>query len=306
MNKHTPVLLNESIENLISNKSGIYFEGTIGFGGHTELILSHLDADAKYIGTDKDIAAYEHCKNKFKDDKRVELYNASFTNIIDISKIEFIEKFDGIFADLGVSSFQLDNKDSGFTFREDVQLDLRMDKSQGEPASFYLNKISEKELADIFFKYGEERNSKKIAQAICNYRLNDKIETTGQLKGIIEEFTPERFLNKTLARIFQALRIFVNNELDELEEFLEKAVSVLNSNGRLAIITFHSLEDRIVKNYFKEKTKTCVCPTEYPVCMCDTKPELKIVTKKPIVPSAEEVKLNRRSRSAKLRVAEKL
>lgn len=306
MNKHTPVLLHESIENLISDKSGAYFEGTLGFGGHTELILSNLDADARFIGTDKDIAAYEFCKNKFKDDKRVELYNASFTNIIDVSKIEFIEKFDGIFADLGVSSFQLDNKDSGFTFREDVPLDLRMDKLKGEPASFYLNKISEKELADIFFKYGEERNSKKIAQAICNYRLNESIKTSGQLKKIIEELTPERFLNKTLARIFQALRIFVNNELDELEEFLGKAVSVLNKNGKLAIITFHSLEDRIVKNYFKEKTKTCICPPEYPVCICDTKPELKIVTRKPIVPSAEEVKLNRRSRSAKLRVAEKL
>ncbi len=306
MNQHTPVLLNESIENLVSNKSGVYFEGTIGFGGHAELILSNLDTDAKYIGTDKDIIAYEFCKNKFKDDNRVKLYNASFTNIIDISKIEFIEKFDGIFADLGVSSFQLDNKDSGFTFREDVPLDLRMDKSQGEPASFYLNKISEKELVDVFFKYGEERNSKKIAQAICNYRLNDKIKTSGQLKGIIEEFTPERFLNKTLARIFQALRIFINNELDELEEFLEKSVSVLKKNGRLVIITFHSLEDRIVKNFFKERTKTCVCPPEYPVCVCDIKPELKIVTRKPIVPSADEIKINRRSRSAKLRVAEKV
>jgi 16S rRNA (cytosine1402-N4)-methyltransferase len=303
---HTPVLLNESIENLITDKSGIYFEGTIGFGGHTELILSNLDAEARYIGTDKDIIAYEHCKNKFNDDKRVELYNASFNNIIDISKIAFIEKFDGIFADLGVSSFQLDNKDSGFTFREDVPLDLRMDKSKGEPASFFLNKISENEIVDIFFKYGEERNSKKIANAICNYRLKEAIKTSGQLKGIIEEFTPERFLNKTLSRIFQALRIYVNNELDELEEFLEKSVSVLNKNGKLVIITFHSLEDRIVKNFFKEKTKTCICPPEYPVCVCETKPELKIVTRKPIVPSAEEIKLNKRSRSAKLRVAEKL
>jgi len=306
MNHHIPVLLNESIENLITDKSGKYFEGTIGFGGHTELILSNLDAEARYIGTDKDINAYEHCKNKFREDKRIELYNASFNNIIDISKITFIEKFDGIFADLGVSSFQLDNKESGFTFREDVQLDLRMDKSKGEPASFFLNKISENELVDLFFKYGEERNSKKIANAICNYRLKTKIKTSGQLKGIIEEFTPERFLNKTLSRIFQALRIFVNDELDELEEFLEKSVSVLNKNGKLVIITFHSLEDRIVKNFFKEKTKTCICPPEYPVCVCETNPELKIVTKKPIVPSEEEVKLNKRSRSAKLRVAVKL
>lgn len=306
MNHHTPVLLNESIENLITDKSGLYFEGTIGFGGHSELILSHLNDKAKFVGTDKDSNAYEYCKNKFNNDDRVRLYNTSFTNIINISKIEFIENFDGIFVDLGVSSFQLDDKDSGFTFREDVQLDLRMDKSKGEPASFYLNKLDEKELTEIFFKYGEERNSKKIANLICNYRIHNKIKTTGQLKGIIEEITPEKYLTKALSRIFQALRIYVNNELEELEEFLEKAVSLLNKNGRLVVITFHSLEDRIVKDFFKEKTKDCICPPEYPVCVCNTKPELKIITRKPIIPCAEEIKNNKRSRSAKLRVAEKL
>ncbi|MBU0473997.1 MAG: 16S rRNA (cytosine(1402)-N(4))-methyltransferase RsmH [Bacteroidetes bacterium] len=306
MNHHTPVLLKESVVNLITNKSGLYFEGTIGFGGHSELILSHLDDKAKFIGTDKDSNAYLHCKNKFKNDDRVRLYNTSFTNISNISKIEFIEKYDGIFVDLGVSSFQLDDKDSGFTFREDVQLDLRMDKSKGEPASFYLNKLAEKELTEIFFKYGEERNSKKIANMICDYRINNKIKTTGQLKGIIEGITPEKYLTKALSRIFQALRIYVNNELEELEEFLNKAVSLLNKNGRLVVITFHSLEDRIVKDFLKEKTKDCICPPEYPVCVCNTKPELKIITRKPIVTSAEEIKNNKRARSAKLRVAEKI
>ncbi len=305
MNHHVPVLLNESIENLITNNTGFYFEGTVGFGGHTQSILSHLDANAKYVGTDKDVVAYEFCKNKFKDDSRVKLYNASFTSIKDISKIEFIEKFDGVFADLGVSSFQLDNKEAGFTFREDAPLDLRMDKSQGKPASFYLNTMDEKELMDIFFKYGEEKNSRKIAKVICDCRVQSKIKSTGELKKIIEEITPERFLNKTLSRIFQALRIFVNDELGELEEFLEKSVSLLNKNGRLVVITFHSLEDRIVKNFFKEKTKTCVCPPEYPVCVCNTEPELKIVSRKPIIPSRDEIKNNKRARSAKLRVAEK-
>jgi len=303
---HIPVLLDESIENLVTDKSGLYFEGTIGFGGHTKAILSHLDDKAKFIGTDKDIDAYEHCKNKFKDDIRVELFKASFTSIIDISNIAFVEKFDGIFVDLGVSSFQLDNKESGFTFREDAPLDLRMDKSKGKPASFYLNRADEKELVEIFFKYGEEKNSRRIAKAICSYRLTNKIETTVQLKGIIEEFTPERFLTKTLSRIFQALRIFVNNELGELEEFLEKAVSVLNKNGRIVVITFHSLEDRIVKNFFKDKTRVCVCPPEYPVCVCNTTPELQIITRKPIIPSEGEIKVNRRARSAKLRVAKKI
>lgn len=306
MNHHVPVLLNESIENLITNNAGFYFEGTIGFGGHTQSILSHLDANAKYIGTDKDVVAYEFCKNKFKDDSRVKLYNASFTSIKDISKIEFIEKFDGVFVDLGVSSFQLDNKEAGFTFREDAPLDLRMDKSQGKPASFYLNVMDEKELMDIFFKYGEEKNSRKIARVICDYRSQTKIKSTGELKKIIEGITPERFLNKTLSRIFQALRIFVNDELGELEAFLEKAVLLLKKNGRLAVITFHSLEDRIVKNFFKEKTKTCVCPPEYPVCVCNTNPELKIISRKPIVPGNDEIRANKRARSAKLRVAEKL
>ncbi len=306
MNHHIPVLLNESIENLIVDNTGIYFEGTIGFGGHTKFILESLDNKARFVGTDKDSIAYKHCVNKFKDDSRVKLFNASFTNIIDISKIEFIEKFDGIFADLGVSSFQLDNKEAGFTFREDAPLDLRMDKSQGDTASFYVNSLNEKELMEIFFRYGEEKNSRKIAKAICEYRVSKRIKSTGELKKIIEEITPERFLNKTLSRIFQALRIYVNDELGELEDFLEKAVSVLNKNGRLAIITFHSLEDRIVKNFFKEKTRNCVCPPEYPVCVCNTKAELKIISHKPIIPCDAEVKNNKRARSAKLRVAEKL
>jgi 16S rRNA (cytosine1402-N4)-methyltransferase len=306
MKHHTPVLLNESIENLITDKSGSYFEATIGFGGHSELILSQLNADARFIGTDKDINAYEYCSKKFANDNRVKLFNASFTNIIDVANIEFIEKFDGIFADLGVSSFQLDNKESGFTFREDVPLDMRMNKTTGKPASYYINALSESELTSLFFKYGEEKNSRRIAKEIVNERVKNKIKTSGELKAIIEKFTPERFLTKTLSRIFQALRIFVNNELDELEDFLEKALSLLDKNGRLAIITFHSLEDRIVKEFFKNKVKTCICPPEYPVCVCDVKPEIKIITRKPIIPSAEEIKLNKRSRSAKLRVAEKL
>ncbi len=306
MNHHIPVLLNESIENLISDKAGNYFEGTIGFGGHTKYILENLNDNAKFIGTDKDSIAYEYCKNKFKDDSRVKLFNASFTSILDVSKIEFIENFDGVFVDLGVSSFQLDNKEAGFTFREDVALDLRMDKSQGDNASYYINSLDEKELMDVFFRYGEEKNSRKIAKVICEYRAISRIKTTGQLKKIIEEITPERFLNKTLSRIFQALRIYVNDELGELEDFLEKAVSVLNKNGRLAVITFHSLEDRIVKNFFKEKTKECICPPDYPVCVCNTKPELKIISRKPIIPGSDEIKNNKRSRSAKLRVAEKI
>ncbi len=303
---HTPVLLDETVEYLVTDSSGVYFEGTIGFGGHTKKILSKLTKSAKYIGTDKDSAAYDHCKTLFKDDNRVKLYNTSFTNILNISRIEFIEKYDGIFADLGVSSFQLDSKESGFTYRENAPLDLRMDKSKGFPASFVVNTFKEEEIANIIYKYGEERNSRSIAKRIAENRKARNIETTEQLRGIIEEITPSRVVNKTLSRVFQAFRIFVNDELNELEDFLEKSLSVLKVGGRIAIITFHSLEDRIVKDFFKQQTLTCVCPPELPICVCDTTPSLKILTKKPVVPTNEEIEKNSRSRSAKLRVAEKI
>jgi len=303
---HTPVLLDEIVEYLVTDSSGVYFEGTIGFGGHTKKILSKLTKSARYIGTDKDSTAYDHCKTLFKDDNRVKLYNTSFTNILNISRIEFIEKYDGIFADLGVSSFQLDNKESGFTYRENSPLDLRMDKSKGFPASFVVNTFKEEEIANIIYKYGEERNSRSIAKRIAEHRKVNKIETTEQLRGIVEEVIPSRVVNKSLSRVFQALRIFVNDELNELEDFLEKSLSVLKVGGRIAIITFHSLEDRIVKDFFKQQTLTCVCPPEFPICVCDTTPSLKILTKKPVVPTDKEIEENSRSRSAKLRVAEKI
>ncbi|VAX17947.1 16S rRNA (cytosine(1402)-N(4))-methyltransferase [hydrothermal vent metagenome] len=303
---HTPVLLDETVEYLVTDSSGVYFEGTIGFGGHTKKILSKLTKSAKYIGTDKDSTAYDHCRTLFKDDSRVKLFNTSFTNILNISRIEFIEKYDGIFADLGVSSFQLDNKDSGFTYRENSPLDLRMDKSKGYPASFVVNTFKEEEIANIIYKYGEERNSRSIAKRIVEHRKVSKIETTEQLRRIVEEITPSRVVNKSLSRIFQAFRIFVNDELNELEDFLEKSLSILKKGGRIVIITFHSLEDRIVKEFFKQQTLTCVCPPEFPICVCDTTPSLKILTKKPVVPTDEEIDENSRSRSAKLRVAEKI
>ena len=303
---HTPVLLKETIEFLITDKSGVYFEGTIGFGGHTKEIISKLSPKAKFIGTDKDSTAYNHCRTIFKDDERVKLYNTSFTNILDISRIEFIEKYDGIFADLGVSSYQLDNKDSGFSFREDSPLDLRMDKSKGYPAAFVVNTFSQEEIADIIYKYGEERNSRIIARKIIEYRIENKIETTGQLRKIIESVSNAKFVTKSLSRVFQALRIFVNNELEELKDFLKKSLTTLEVGGRIAIISFHSLEDRIVKDFFKQQTLTCVCPSEFPICMCNTTPSLKILTRKPVVPTDSEIDENSRSRSAKLRVAEKI
>jgi len=306
MNLHIPVLLKESIDLLITKKDGIYFEGTAGFGGHSEEILKNLNYRGKLIATDKDEIAFKHCKEKFQSDKRFTIYNTTFSNIDIISKIEFIEKFDGIFVDLGVSSFQLDNIESGFTFREDSPLDLRMNKNEGITAADVLNNLAEKEIAEILFKFGEEKKSRLIAKKIVEVRTKKKFETTFQLKEIVEKIVPPNYLLKSLSRVFQALRIYVNNELDELKLFLDKSINLLNKSGRIVILTYHSLEDRIVKEKFKYETLKCVCPPGTPVCVCGKEQRLKLVNSKPIVPSKEEIKKNKRARSAKLRVAERI
>ncbi len=303
---HEPVLLDESINLLVTNKSGIYFDATLGFGGHSTGILKKLNRHGRLIASDKDEEAFNYCKKKFAGEERFEPFLTSFTNIDKISKIMFIDKFDGILADLGVSSFQLDNADKGFTYREDAPLDLRMDRNSELKAADILNNYPEKEIARILFEYGEEKKSRKIASRICAKRLEKKIETTGELKRIIEELVPPNFLNKSLSRVFQALRIEVNNELEELKLFLKKAVDLLKPGGRIAVISFHSLEDRIVKEAFKYESLSCICPPEFPVCKCDKESRLKIITKKPIIPSKNEIDSNFRSRSAKLRVAERL
>lgn len=303
---HKPVLLKEVVDNLLTNLSGRYFEGTSGFGGHSKAILEKLNADAVLICVDKDIEAINHLKKKFKDENRIRLYNTSFTKIKTICKLESIKKLDGILLDLGVSSYQLDNPESGFTYKSDSPLDMRMDKNQPLTAADIINNYDEKELTDIFFKYGEEKMSRKIAAEICKVRSYGKIESTFQLKKIIAKVIGDRFLNKSLSRIFQALRIELNNELNELSEFIDKAVDMLNIGGRIAIISFHSLEDRIVKEKFRYEALTCICPPEIPKCVCGKKQNLKILTKKPITPSGNEIMINSRARSAKLRIAEKV
>jgi len=303
---HTPVLLKESVDLLTTKIDGKYFDGTAGFGGHSTEILYRISSKGQLIATDKDQSAFDYCKKKFVDDKRYSIYNTSFKNIDTISKIEFIEKFDGIFADLGVSSFQLDNVEAGFTFREDSSLDLRMNRQEGFTASDFLSDASADSIAKVLFEFGEERNSRLIAKKIVELRLKEKITRTFQIKKIIEEITPERFVNKSLARVFQALRIYVNDELGELREFLDKSVDLLNVNGRIAVLTFHSLEDRIVKEKFKYESLSCVCPPGMPICVCEKKQKLKLITSKPIVPTENEIENNRRSRSAKLRVAERV
>ena len=303
---HEPVLLKESIDFLVTEKKGIYFDGTAGFGGHSQEILSRLNEKGKLIATDKDQSAFEYCRDKFADDKRFSIYHTGFTNIDSISRIEFIDQFDGIFADLGVSSFQLDTVEAGFTFREDAVLDLRMNKAEGISASEVLNKFSQEEIGKILFEYGEEKNSRLIAKKIIEFRLTENFSRTSQLKKIIEQVTPVRFLNKSLSRVFQALRIFVNNELEELKTFLDKSFSLLKPGGRIVILSYHSLEDRIVKEKIKYESLSCICPQGMPICICGKKQRLKLITRKPIVPEDTEIERNRRARSAKMRVAERV
>ncbi|WP_290661805.1 MULTISPECIES: 16S rRNA (cytosine(1402)-N(4))-methyltransferase RsmH [Ignavibacterium] len=303
---HVPVLLNETIDLLITDKSGTYFDATLGFGGHSEAILRKLDSSGKLIATDVDDNAFNYCKEKFKNDKRVSLYKFNFSMVDVIAKIESVTGFDGILADLGVSSFQLDKPDAGFTFRTETELDLRMDKTKKQTAADIVNELSEDELSEIFRDFGEERNHKKIARTIIKTRENKKIKTTIDLKEIIGAITPPNYLTKTLTRIFQALRIYVNDELNMLKEFLVRSVDVLKPGGRLVIISYHSLEDRIVKDFFRSESVTTLSPKEDPYGLQKKSARLKILTKKPILPGREEIIRNRRARSAKLRAAERL
>jgi len=303
---HTPVLLKESVDYLVTKKDGVYFEGTLGFGGHTQEILNELSKKGSVVSADVDRSAFDFCKEKFKAEKRVKLYKFNFSLIDVIAKIESLEFFDGIFADLGVSSFQLDNAAAGFSYSTKSELDLRLNKSLRKTAADFINQESEENIADVIFKFGEEKNSRKIARRIAEVRKVKKIQTTDELKKIISSVTSPKYLIKTLSRVFQALRIYVNDELGSLKTFLENSVPLLNVGGRLVVISYHSLEDRIVKEFFKYENLSCICPPDAPICTCGKIKRLNIITKKPIVPSDSEVRSNIRSRSAKLRVAERV
>ncbi|HMN47576.1 MAG TPA: 16S rRNA (cytosine(1402)-N(4))-methyltransferase RsmH [Ignavibacteriaceae bacterium] len=303
---HTPVMLKESLDLLIVDRSGKYFDATLGFGGHTSEILKRINDDGLVVASEVDKEAFEYCQNKFNNELRLNLYNFNYSLIDVIAKIESIEFFDGILADLGVSSFQLDEPSAGFTFRSNAPLDLRMDKNKKITAADIINTFTEEDLADIIYKYGEEKNSRKIARSIINHRLQKKIETTGEMVSLIAELVPEHYLRKTLSRVFQALRIYVNDELENLKLFLENSVKVLKKGGRLVIITYHSLEDRIVKDFFKAESIITLSPKEDPLGLIKKDARLKIISRKPITPTENEVKNNYRSRSAKLRVAERI
>lgn len=299
-------MLDECLNFLITDPSGAYFDGTLGFGGHSQGILNKLNADGKLVATDFDTDAFNFSRKRFENDKRANLYNFNFSLVDIIAKIESLEFFDGILADLGVSSFQLDNAESGFTFREDTKLDLRMDKQRTISAADIINTYSEEELANIIYSYGEEKNSRKIARRIVERRKAESISTTGQLSEIISELVPPNYKLKTLSRVFQALRIFVNDELENLKSFLNYALKVMKKGSRIVIISYHSLEDRIVKDFFREQAAESLSPKLDPVGIIKKEAKLKILTKKPVLPDVEEIKHNYRARSAKLRAAERL
>jgi 16S rRNA (cytosine1402-N4)-methyltransferase len=303
---HIPVLLEESIDFLITNKSGNYFEATAGFGGHSEAILKKLSNKGTLVSADLDEKAFLYCKKKFAEDNRFRLYRFNYELVDVIAKIESIVFFDGVFADLGVSSYQLDDSAAGFSYSRNTNLDLRFDTNLRTTAADIINELPVDDLAELIFELGEERNSRQIARAIAGARTIKKITKTEDLKAIISSVTVRRYQTKTLSRVFQALRIYVNNELNNLKSFLENSLKVLKKGGRLVVISYHSLEDRIVKEFFKYESLKCVCPKDSPVCRCGKEQRLKIITKKPVTPALNEIKLNRRARSAKLRVAERI
>jgi len=303
---HIPVLLEESIDFLITGKSGNYFEATAGFGGHSEAILKKLTNKGTLVSADLDEKAFLYCKKKFAEDNRFRIYRFNYELVDVIAKIESIVFFDGVFADLGVSSYQLDDPAAGFSYSSNTNLDLRFDTNLRRTAADIINEFPVDDLAELIFELGEERNSRQIARAIAGARTIKKITKTEDLKAIISSVTVRRYQTKTLSRVFQALRIFVNDELGNLKSFLENSLTVLKKGGRLVVISYHSLEDRIVKEFFKYESLKCVCPKDSPVCKCGKEQRLKIITKKPVTPTLNEIKLNRRARSAKLRVAERI
>ena len=304
--KHKPVMLKECIQGLNIKEDGIYVDGTIGGAGHSKEIAKRLSSKGILVGIDRDEEALRASKQILREFKNVKLIHGNHDEIKEILENICIDKVDGILLDLGVSSYQLDEKNRGFSYLGENELDMRMDKSQELTAQKVVNTYSEEKLANIIYEYGEERFSKKIAKNICEYRKQKTIKTTKQLVEIIEKSVPRNKKDGHPAkRTFQAIRIEVNNELEPLYETIRNCIKCLKPGGRLCVITFHSLEDRAVKNAFIDAKGKCTCPPDLPYCVCGFESEGKIITRKPIIPTKEEQEENSRSKSAKLRIFEK-
>ena len=307
---HKPVLLDACLDGLKIRAGGTYVDGTAGGAGHSSAIAAALGEGGRLIALDQDETAVAVATERLSVfGERARVVRSNFCEVEAVCKELGVESIDGMLMDLGVSSYQLDTAERGFSYRADAPLDMRMDKRNPLTAKKIVNEYSEDRLRKILFEYGEERFSSRIAAKIVRERERAMIETTGELVEIIKRSIPASNRDgghHPAKRSFQALRIEVNAELDVIAPAIRSAVRLLSRGGRLAIITFHSLEDRIVKQTFAELAEGCTCPRSFPVCVCGNKPKLKIITKKPILPDAEELEINPRSHSAKLRVAEKL
>ena len=303
--KHIPVLLNETIEGLNINPNGIYVDGPIGGAGHSKKIIEKLSDKGFLIGIDRDEEALKAAGENLKEYKNFKLVHGNHDDIKTILSELGIDKVDGILLDLGVSSYQLDERERGFSYISDNKLDMRMDKTQKLSAYDVVNTYKEEKLADIIYKYGEERYSRKIARNICMARSVKPIETTKELAELIEKSIPFSKNGHPAKRTFQAIRIEVNNEIEPLYNTVMDCINLLKTGGRLCIITFHSLEDRAVKDAFKDAEGKCTCPKDLPYCVCGSKTLGKIINKKPIEASRGELEVNSRSASAKLRIFER-
>jgi len=309
--EHKPVMLEECITSLNIDKDGIYIDGTVGGAGHSAEIIKRLDKGT-LIGIDQDsnaIKVSEERLSRVRKNAGLVLIKGNFRNMADLVRQRGFDKVDGILLDIGVSSHQLDEAERGFSYQQDAPLDMRMDRDNPLDAATIVNTYDEDEIRDIIREYGEEKWAARIASFIAAARSRNRIETTGQLAEIIKAAIPAKARRNgphPAKRTFQALRIAVNDELGALKDAVESAVSLLKPGGRLTIITFHSLEDRIVKTEFQKRENPCVCPPSFPVCVCGRKPELKVLTRKPVLPSKDEVERNPRARSAKMRTAVKL
>lgn len=307
---HIPVMLNECIEGLNLKEGGVYFDGTLGGAGHSEAILRGIGEKGRLIATDLDSEAIANAKVRLKDfEGRYSLFNTNFKNFNEVRSAAGVTGFDGAILDLGVSSYQLDNRSRGFSYLSaDSALDMRMDSSQSKSAKDVVNGYPEAKLRYILDTYGEEKFAGRIAAEICRQRVKKPIETTGELVKIIEESIPEKFKKNghPAKKTFQAIRIEVNEELDGLSDAIKDIIRGLKKSGRMVILTFHSLEDRIVKQTFKDLETDCICDKRFPVCVCGKVKEINIINKKPIEATEEELNGNPRSKSAKLRIAEKI
>lgn len=303
---HEPVLLRESIEALNLKDDGIYVDATFGGGGHTTSILKSRP-DIRLFAFDQDGDSLAHAKNTGLElTGNLTIIQDNFANLRTRLALEKIRKIDGILFDLGVSSHQINQPERGFSFSLEGKLDMRMNNSSGLTAAEIINKFNESELKKIFWEFGEDRAANKIARTIVKERSNKTIETTLELAELIDRCVPAQQRIKSKARIFQALRIYINGEITALKQALSDAVKMLNPGGRIIVISYHSLEDRLAKKFFLYEAKDCLCPSSFPKCVCDKKATLRILTRKPVIPSDDEKQKNNRARSAKMRVAEKL